>query len=242
MENNNPDKFRIETPQDLLNEFKLATEQINDYLKLDAKETNYSRYETKGVGLDYIASSHFDEKGFDFHIRTFTKNDNMIGEKINVSFQIYNSDGVSPFFTYDKIKMTQHHANFLQRWISMSLSKYNKEVLSDDLKRLFYDADIKVYGIPNNPTFNCREIEVFLRGITSSTEKLTICKFRHVRKVDNYRQFSFAFLTSRGTPPLWVFFLQVGSPDSRGAKMALDDINLEIEKVKKKNQSRNQRI
>ncbi len=232
----NPDEFVIRTPDDLYNEFRSATEQLCKQMGLDLEKIQYEpRMETRGKGLDYVSSQHPPEgDGFEFHIKTFTKNDNIIGNTIEISIDIKNSNRVTLHYLDRKMEKHEWHSNFLQRLVSLAWSEYNDEVLSDKLENLFHDSDIRVYGIPDDPILTLKELGVFLKGMTSVTEKLTMCKFYHVTGSDNYRQVSFAFLASELDTPLWVFFLQVGSPDSGGAKIALDRAYEEIEKVKKK--------
>lgn len=234
MKNNNPDYFRADTPDELFEEFRKASEQVCSFLKIKTNKIEFLRYETKGKGLDYIASCNYDSKGFVFHITTFTKDENVVKGELTADLEIYNSDGIAPFVRHEPIRGFRNSPNFLQRWIASVISQYAKEVLSDELKRLFYDADIRVYGIPEYPTPTSYELMIFLKGVISCIDKLTICKFKHVRRIDNYRQFSYAFLASKGITPLWIFFLKVGSPDSGGAKISLDEIESLIDEAKTK--------
>ncbi|MDE2588416.1 MAG: hypothetical protein KGL95_01950, partial [Patescibacteria group bacterium] len=139
-----------------------------------------------------------------------------------------------PYHIHEEIKGIRTDSNFLQRWITMAILKFNTEFLSDELRRLFYGADLRVYGIPEYHTPTVHELTVFLNGVVKYVEKLTVYRIRHVRGGDLYRQYSFAFLVSNSMSPLWVFFLKVGSPDSGGAKHDLDNIeNLLVDVGKK---------
>ena len=217
----------------LYNEFKNATLAICSDLKINEKDVEISRFETPKLGVDYTSSSSGEPLHFFFHLRTVTKEMDVTQGKMTVALDVYSSEGDPSFDFYEEIKDTKWHTNFLQRWISKAISKFNDNKLSDNLESLFHNSEMRIYGMPNSHTPTIQELTVFLNGIVSYVNKLIVYRFRHVREIDMYRQFSYAFLVSSGVTPLWIFFLNVGSPDSGGAKHDFDYIENQLTQISK---------
>ena len=207
----------------LFQEFKLATKQICTDLSLEYKNIEFTRYETKKTGIDYIATMSNDPPQFSFHIRTTTKDIDPTLGSMKAELEIIYSESANPFFFYENIDYMRDHPNFLQRWAAWAVTQYNVEHNPANLGSLFNDAHIQICGIPRD--IQTRTVfKLLMSGILNSDViKIYIYIFRHAEEIHHYRSYSYAISPIRhDMGGEWFFFLNFGSPDSGGASMMLN--------------------
>ncbi len=204
----------------LLDEFKKAAVEAALDLNLNPEEIEFRDVETPKIGLSYSATILEGVKNFDFFLRTTTDQDDPTTGTMKAFLTIGFTEGGAPYSFSEKLEYIKNHHNFLSRWISWAIFNYRKEHEKTNLETLFYDVDLRVYGIPGYGKPAEEEAKILFNGLLSlEPEKVLVYKFRHIKK-DNYlcRDISYAiFVNPAFGTCFWAVFPDNCGLDSGGA-------------------------
>lgn len=204
----------------LLEYFISAAKEIVVDFELNPKKIKIRHVQTPRIGLDYTAELYVKGRGFDFHLRTVTEDEDPTQGEMTASLTISFKEEAAPYFFHENIDYVKEHSHFLSRWASWAIFNFRQEHQKVDLQSLFHDTILRVYGLPLYSTPAEQEAELLFRGIIAAQKsKLFIYKFRHVRRADLYRSFSYAVRVDLESGlPFWVFFPETCGLDSGGAR------------------------
>lgn len=194
----------------LLDDFVKAAKEVAIDLEMNEERIEFHRAETPKVGLDYTAMSSEDAKGFDFHLRTRTEEQDPTSGEMEAFLGINFAEGVAAYVFHENINYIKGHPDFLSRWVSWAIFNFRKEHEKINLQSLFYDVTIRIYGIPGycDPA-EAEAILLFNSLLESQKDKVLIYRFRHIRRETFLqRSLSYAVLvrTKIGYPQFWVVF------------------------------------
>lgn len=201
----------------LLDDFIIATKELASDLEMNSEKVTVEHVQTPRIGLDYTAQLYVKERGFDFHLRTETEDEDPTRGEMTASLSISFMEEVNPYYFHENIDYIKGYPNFLSRWVSWALFNFRHKHQKVDLQSIFHDTIIRVYGVPRHTAR--QEAELLFRGILEAQKcKLFIYKFMHIRRGDRYRSFSYAVRVDLEYPaPFWVFFPDTCGIDSGGA-------------------------
>ncbi|UCE16167.1 MAG: hypothetical protein JSV12_00670 [Candidatus Bathyarchaeota archaeon] len=202
----------------LLDDFKKAAKEIALDLEMNVEKIQIRHVETSKLGLDYTAHTE-SAKGFDFHLRTVTENEDPTKGEMRASLTICFKEGVSPYHFHENIDYIKRHSNFLSRWVSWTIFNFRQIHQKVSLETLFHDMVVRVYGTPKYSSPAEEEAELLFHGILATQEsKVLIYRFRHIRRGDLYRSFSYAVhVNPKKGMNFWVVFPDNSGLDSGGA-------------------------
>lgn len=200
----------------LLEDFKKASKEIAFDLEMKAEKIQIQHYETSKVGLDYTANLAEDGRGFDFHLRTYAAGEDPTSGRMQASLIISYNEGTSYSFDED-IDYIKQYSNFLSRWCSWAIYNFRQTHQKANLQSLFYD-DLIVWGLPYYDA-DAEALLLFHGILGTQKDKVLIYRFRHIRREDLYRSFSYAvhFKPEQGVHAFWVVFPHTCGLDSGGA-------------------------
>ena len=204
----------------LLDEFKKAAVEAALDLNLNPEEIEFRDVETPKIGLSYSARILEGVKNFDFFLRTTTDQDDPKTGTMKAFMTIGFIEGGAPYSFNENLEYIKNHNNFLSRWVSWAIFNYRKEHEKTKLETLFYDVDIRVYGIPGYCRPAEEEATILFNGLLSlKPEKVLVYKFRHIKK-EQYlcRDISYAvFVNPACGTCFWAVFPNNCGLDSGGA-------------------------
>jgi hypothetical protein len=220
----------------LFTEFVQAAKEAAIDLDLNPKSISFSRAETPKIGLDYSAEIEANGRGFDFHLRTDTRDSDPTSGSMTATMTISFAEELNPYYFHEKFKTGKERPHSLSRWVSWAIFNFRQEHQKVNLQSLFSDMELRIYGIPGYGAEEEAEL-VFNGMLTTQREKVLVYKFRHITK-ESYlqRAISYAILvTLKNTVHhFWVVFPDSCGLDSGAAFGSYRHFENLIEKLRKK--------
>lgn len=212
----------------LLEGFKKAAKEIAIDLEMNTRKLEIKYDETPKIGLDYFARLSEIDRMFEFHLSTETDEEDPASGIMKVSLQIYFRKDTPPYWFSENINYMKNHPEFLSRWASWAIYNFRQEHQKINLQSLFYNSLLRVYTE--------EEIDPLFYGILAIQEdNIMIYKFRHIRRDDLYRSFSYAvYVKPKTNEYYWAVFPNVCGVDSGGAYRLYKHFENMIEMIKQK--------
>ncbi|MCW4010630.1 MAG: hypothetical protein NWF05_08425 [Candidatus Bathyarchaeota archaeon] len=189
----------------IFEEFIKATEQIRKDLNI-VLEPETDRAESD-LGFDFDAEVFQDSKGFCFCV---SEEFDGPTRKLTATLSIYFQEGAAPFYINENIDYIAGHSNFLCRWAAWAVFNFKQAHEKISLESLFYESQIRVYGLPRYCDPAEGEASLLFNGMLMlQQDKVLIYKFRHIDPPSGYltRFFSFGvWVNTLKNPPFWVIF------------------------------------
>ena len=220
----------------LLKAFKKAAKEVAIDLEMDYKKIRFEHAETPRIGLDYTAELSNGVKNFFFLLHTETKNEDPTSGKMKAVLSIGFEEGVGPYFFRENIDYIKRHSNFLSRWSSWAIFNCRQRHQKVNLKSLFHDEIVRIYGVPRYSSTAEEEATLLFHGaLATQDSKVLVYKFRHISKGDLYRSFSYAFYVNPKTGTrFWVVFPRNCGLDSGGAYRTYQHFEKLIKMIRQK--------
>ena len=155
---------------------------------------------------------------------------------LSVWIQIPYSEGSAPFEFEDyDIPKSKIHGGYLVRWVEYAVYKFHLEHEPAKLSSLFSGANIRVYGMEEDPDLTQAEMKIFINGIKNTqNDPITVYRFRHMNRDPWYRSYSYGFNVAPRSMPcqFWVFFHGVGYTYPVGTNRYLNEIEKMTKNIK----------
>lgn len=112
----------------LLDDFIKAAKELASDLEMNSEKITVEHVQTPRIGLDYTAQLYVKERGFFFHLRTETEDEDPTQGEMTASLTISFMDEVNPYSFYENIDYIKKHPHFLSRWVSWALFNFRKKI------------------------------------------------------------------------------------------------------------------
>jgi len=193
--------------QTLYDQFQDACKKICKEFSINPKNIKLrDRMETVGIGVDYIAEISNKDLELSFHIRTVSKKGDPADGEVKAFLYINYKDARPTYDDHEDLGYNVVRYSNLSHWAQCAAYRHNVKHVTVNLKNMFGDKTIRVYGYPHASEPANTEFIILISGISKRLaiveEKLVVYRFRHLSK-DSHFSYSYAFWAPEN---LWIFF------------------------------------